>query len=428
MSPRAPWYGVDTAVRHWSDFRPWLPATRSRRSSRSCGATLDVGRCTLRQPLPGDVYLPVTHEVLAGGAPVIADDTSVDLRTQPVPRRLAAGERQVVQEDCRAASDEPAFHAMLERYGGMRAQVVTGIHDGDGEPGRRSSPCTSCERRGPGAPPSSRVIDAAADRDPEGTRVTVHELLPPIRRPLAEWPQQGHNRWHPDLPPAIEVEPGDEVVVDCRDGLDGLVTPTTTDADLLGLELAPRPPDDGPDRRHGGAAGRRAAGGDPRHRLRRLRRDGGHPGLRPAGGRVPRSVPRHLGPARRRRHERAHARHPRAGRPVPRRASASPRRRSAWRPSRRARRHIVGRGGVALPPEPGGAVPADEPFASSALRTIPPRETGGNLDVRDARAGRGAVLPRRRRGRASSRWATCTSRRATARSAAPRSRRTPACG
>ncbi len=37
-----------------------------------------------------------------------------------------------MQEDCRAASDEPAFHAMLERYGGMRAQVVTGIHAGDG--------------------------------------------------------------------------------------------------------------------------------------------------------------------------------------------------------------------------------------------------------------------------------------------------------
>ncbi len=53
--------------------------------------------------------------------------------------------------------------------------------------------------------------------------MTVHELLPPIRRPLAEWPHQGHNRWHPDVAPAIEVEPGDEVVVDCRDGLDGLV-------------------------------------------------------------------------------------------------------------------------------------------------------------------------------------------------------------
>jgi GAF domain-containing protein len=38
-----------------------------------------------------------------------------------------------VQEDCRADSDEPAFHRMLERYGGMRAQVVTGIRDDAGE-------------------------------------------------------------------------------------------------------------------------------------------------------------------------------------------------------------------------------------------------------------------------------------------------------
>src|SRR5689334_4287313 len=94
--------------------------------------TLGVGRCTLRQARP-DAFFPVTHEVLAPGAPPIADDTSVDLRTQPVPRRLASGERQVVQEDCRAASPDPAFHAMLERYGGMRAQVVTGIRDEAGE-------------------------------------------------------------------------------------------------------------------------------------------------------------------------------------------------------------------------------------------------------------------------------------------------------
>jgi GAF domain-containing protein len=93
---------------------------------------LGAGRCTLRQPREDD-FFPVSHEVLAAGAPAIADDRSVDLRTQPVPRRLAAGERQVVQEDCRAASDEPAFHAMLRRYGGMRAQVVTAIHDDSGE-------------------------------------------------------------------------------------------------------------------------------------------------------------------------------------------------------------------------------------------------------------------------------------------------------
>ena len=50
-------------------------------------------------------------------------------------------------------------------------------------------------------------------------------------------------------------------------------------------------------------------------------------------------------------------------------------------------------GGVALPPEPGAAVPAVEPYASTALRTIPPRETGGNLDVPQARAGATVFLP-----------------------------------
>ena len=50
-------------------------------------------------------------------------------------------------------------------------------------------------------------------------------------------------------------------------------------------------------------------------------------------------------------------------------------------------------GGVALPPEARGAVPAVEPYASTALRTIPPRETGGNLDVPQARAGATLFLP-----------------------------------
>jgi formamidase len=38
-------------------------------------------------------------------------------------------------------------------------------------------------------------------------------------------------------------------------------------------------------------------------------------------------------------------------------------------------------------------VPATEPYASQALRTIPPRETGGNLDVPQARAGATVFLP-----------------------------------
>jgi formamidase len=54
---------------------------------------------------------------------------------------------------------------------------------------------------------------------------------------------------------------------------------------------------------------------------------------------------------------------------------------------------LAATGAVVAPPDPGFAIPAEEPYASTALRTIPPRETGGNLDVRDARAGAVLFLP-----------------------------------
>lgn len=40
------------------------------------------------------------------------------------------------------------------------------------------------------------------------------------RRPLREEPQTGHNRWHPDIPPIIEVEEGEEVALETRDATD----------------------------------------------------------------------------------------------------------------------------------------------------------------------------------------------------------------
>ena len=46
-----------------------------------------------------------------------------------------------------------------------------------------------------------------------------------------------------------------------------------------------------------------------------------------------------------------------------------------------------------LEPEPRSAVPAVEPYASHALRTIPPRENGGNLDVAQVREGSRLLLP-----------------------------------
>ena len=76
--------------------------------------------------------------------------------------------------------------------------------------------------------------------------MTRHELKPPIRRSLAETPETGHNRWHPDLPPALTVDPGDEIVADCRDGLDGQITPASLDADIAQIDFRRGHPLTGP--------------------------------------------------------------------------------------------------------------------------------------------------------------------------------------
>jgi formamidase len=54
---------------------------------------------------------------------------------------------------------------------------------------------------------------------------------------------------------------------------------------------------------------------------------------------------------------------------------------------------LIGRGGFALPPSPSGAVPSDTAIASEALRTIPPRETAGNLDIKQLSAGVRMAMP-----------------------------------
>ena len=84
-----------------------------------------AGRVTLRQDTPGDVF-PVTNEVVGDGARPIKGVATPDMARQPVVLQVQQG-RQVVQEDCEAASAEPHFRAMLALYGGLRAQIVTPI-------------------------------------------------------------------------------------------------------------------------------------------------------------------------------------------------------------------------------------------------------------------------------------------------------------
>jgi GAF domain-containing protein len=89
-------------------------------------AETDASRVTLRRDLPGGYAFPVTNEALAPGVPSLRDERTVDLRSQPVVLELRRG-RQVVQDDCRAAFDDEAFHRMLETYGGLAAQIVTPV-------------------------------------------------------------------------------------------------------------------------------------------------------------------------------------------------------------------------------------------------------------------------------------------------------------
>lgn len=89
-----------------------------------------VDRCTLRLEVEGE-YFPVVHESLSAGTGTLIGDRKVSLQGQPVVEAILGGAVQVVQPDCASASDDPAFQAMLGHYGGMGAQIVTPVRDGD---------------------------------------------------------------------------------------------------------------------------------------------------------------------------------------------------------------------------------------------------------------------------------------------------------
>jgi len=91
---------------------------------------LGASRVTLRVDIPGRVF-PVMYESLEPGIASIRDD-DVPMRGQPVVEHLLAGGGQVVQPDCAAASDDPAYHEMRERFGGLAAQIVTPVRGADG--------------------------------------------------------------------------------------------------------------------------------------------------------------------------------------------------------------------------------------------------------------------------------------------------------
>lgn len=89
-------------------------------------ALTGASRVTLRRDVPGPDAFPVVEEALAPGVASLRGERTVHLPTQPVVLEVQAG-RQVVQDDCRAAFDDPEFQRMLDTYGGLAAQIVTPV-------------------------------------------------------------------------------------------------------------------------------------------------------------------------------------------------------------------------------------------------------------------------------------------------------------
>ncbi len=73
---------------------------------------------------------------------------------------------------------------------------------------------------GGGAILAPASIPRAKGRAPRGQMKSIQ-----INRAkmLKDEPHTGHNRWHPDIPPALEAEPGEEVVLETRDACDGQI-------------------------------------------------------------------------------------------------------------------------------------------------------------------------------------------------------------
>ena len=88
--------------------------------------TTGASRVTLRRDLPGAQPFPVVEEALAPGVASLRDERSVHLPSQPVVLEVRRG-RQVVQDDCAVAYEDPAFQRMLAAYGGLAAQIVTPV-------------------------------------------------------------------------------------------------------------------------------------------------------------------------------------------------------------------------------------------------------------------------------------------------------------
>ena len=222
--------------------------------------------------------------------------------------------------------------------------------------------------------------------------MTVHEVRVDRSRTLLEEPGTGHNRWHPDIVPIVRCEPGDEVVLETRDAFDGQMGPQATldvvgapnldvvhpltgpvyvtgaqPGDLLEVEILEVSPDSyGYTVQVPGFGFLRDAFPEP-FIVRWHIADGWAVSDDLPGLRIP-------------------------GAPFMGTIGLSPGHDALRRITAREQA-ALDRGGFVLPPSVESAVPSDARIAAEALRTIPPREQAGNVDIKQLTAGTRLFIP-----------------------------------
>jgi formamidase len=213
-------------------------------------------------------------------------------------------------------------------------------------------------------------------------------------KPLAEQPGVGHNRWHEDVPPVVEVEQGDRVVIDTFDAFDSAATPDLTNAGVGKLDLGPVHPLTGPVFVKG------AEPGDLLEvKLLDIEPDPwGHHGYTaqvPGFGFLrdvypePHIVHWELGPGYAESRQLPGVRVRYGAHPGV----------IGLAPSRELRERALARegalaerGGAVLMPDARGGYPTGK-VAEEGLRTVPPREVAGNIDIKQLTPGVSILLP-----------------------------------
>lgn len=222
--------------------------------------------------------------------------------------------------------------------------------------------------------------------------MTLHTIDLDLESSLVADPRRGHNRWHPEIPPTLVIEPGDTVEMDIRDGLDYQIHPDSGIEDAIALDVTRGHPMTGPVF---------VAGAEPGdvldvHIEQVTARDFGFtmflPGLGLLADRFtePFLVRWQLRDGAAVSEQMPGIRVP--GDPFLGVIGVAPSLERMGEFTRRERA-LAETGAIVMLPEPANAVTHDHSLAAVAIRTVPPRENGGNMDIRRMSSGSRVLLP-----------------------------------